>query len=87
MCVFPIAYTYLVLSRHLAAAEMNKDANFEGLRIYGLLTDLSQFRFYSYDPDTLQFCFDETIAIDNKRTGALFDMVDGLHFSITIAQS
>jgi len=40
------------------------------------LTDLTQFKFYSYDPSTRQFCFDETILIDNKRTRAFFDMVD-----------
>jgi hypothetical protein len=65
---------------------MNKKLNFAGLRIYGLLTDLTQFKFYSYDPTTRQFCFDEMILVDNKRTRAIFDMVDGLCFSITITQ-
>jgi hypothetical protein len=81
MCVFPIAYTYLILSRYLAAAEMNKELDFAGLRIYGLLTDLTQFKFYSYDPSTSQFYFDETILVENKRTSAFFDMVDGLCIS------
>ncbi|KAF8230837.1 hypothetical protein L208DRAFT_1399821 [Tricholoma matsutake] len=60
----------------LSAAEMNKSINFKGLRIYGLLTDLVQFKFYSYDPATNQFCFDETIIINNKRTDAFSDMMD-----------
>lgn len=60
---------------------MNKSINFKGLRIYGLLTDLVQFKFYSYDPATNQFCFDETIIINNKRTDAFSDMMDGAYFS------
>ena len=58
---------------------MNAQINLEGLRIYGLLTNLVQFRFYSYDPIALQFCFDETIIIDNKRPGAFSDMMDGVY--------
>ncbi|KIM82590.1 hypothetical protein PILCRDRAFT_70552 [Piloderma croceum F 1598] len=56
----------------LSAAEINKS----GLRIYGLLTDLIQFKFYSYDPTPNQFCFDETIIINNRRTDAYSDMMD-----------
>jgi len=46
---------------------MNKSINFKGLHIYGLLTDLIQFKFYSYDPATNQFCFDETIIVAKKK--------------------
>ena len=60
---------------------MNKSIDFKGLRIYGLLTDLIQFKFYSYDPATNQFCFDETIIINVKRTDAFSDMIDGPYFS------
>ena len=74
---FLFPYTYSVLSRHLAAAEQNNRLNFAGLRIYGLLTDLTQFKFYSYNPSTKKFCFDETILINNRRTGAFSDMIDG----------
>jgi hypothetical protein len=69
MCVLPIA------------AEMNKSINFRELRIYGLLTDLIQLKFYSYDLTTNQLCFDETIIINNKRTHAFSDMMDGPYFS------
>lgn len=34
------------------------------------------FSFYSYDPITKKFCFDETILIVNKRPGSLAEMVD-----------
>ena len=57
---------------------MNKKLDFAGLRIYGLLTDLIQFKFYSYDPTTRQFYFDEMILVNTKRTSIIFDMVDGL---------
>lgn len=63
---------------------MNKSINFKGLRIYGLLTDLIQFKFYSYDPTTNQFCFDETIIINNKRIDASSDMMDGPYFSLRL---
>ena len=56
---------------YLAAAEVNKSIDFAGLRIYGLLTDLVQFKFYSYEPTTCQFCFDEIIYVNVKRTDAL----------------
>jgi hypothetical protein len=34
---------------------MNKEAEFEGLRVYGLLTNLTRFAFYSYDPTSDTF--------------------------------
>jgi len=60
----------------LSAAQQNTTLNFAGSRIYGLLTDLSQFKFYSYNPTTKQFFFDETIVINVKRTNAFSDMID-----------
>jgi hypothetical protein len=57
---------------------MNTTLDFAGLRVYGLLTDLTQFKFYSYDPSTRQFGFDETILVDNKRVSASFDSVNGM---------
>ena len=52
-----------------------------GLRIYGLLTNLIEFKFYSYDPSTEQFCFDETIFINIQRTIAFADMMNGTYLS------
>jgi hypothetical protein len=60
-----------------AAAKVNKGIDFEGLRVYGLLTDTIQFRFYSYEPTTKQFCYDETIYSDTTRTSAFSKMIDG----------
>ncbi len=59
---------------------MNKTNDFAGFRIYGLLTDLISFKFYSYDPITNKFCFDETIIINNRRIDAFSDMIDGKYF-------
>lgn len=80
MCALPIICLYSVLTQ-LPAAEMNQSNGFEGLCIYGLLTDIVQFKFYSYDPTTNKFCFDETIIVDMKRTTAFSDMIDGMYFS------
>jgi len=60
---------------------MNKTLDFAGLRIYGLITDLVQFKFYSYDPSTKQFSFDELMIVANKRVPASSDMIDGLCIS------
>jgi hypothetical protein len=78
--VLPVACTSLALSLYVAATEMNMKLKFRGLRVYGLLTDLSQFKFYSYDPSTVPgtFCFDETLLVDVRRTKSLSDMMDGL---------
>jgi len=75
----PIVYICVcsVLSLQTAAAEVNKSIDFGGLRVYGLLANLTEFKFYSYDPSTNQFCFDETIVVNNKRIDAFADMVDG----------
>ena len=81
MCVLSIICVYSVLSGPPAAAKMNKSIDFKGLRVYGLLTDLVQFKFYSYDPTANHFCFDEKIIINNKRTDAFADMMDGAYFS------
>ncbi|KAI0282488.1 hypothetical protein BGY98DRAFT_912213 [Russula aff. rugulosa BPL654] len=53
----------------LSAANLNKDSNFEGLRVYGVLTNLTRFAFFSYDPMSNTFCRDEEIFIDILRDG------------------
>jgi hypothetical protein len=58
---------------------MNKKLKFSGLRVYGLLTDLQQFKFYSYDPSTETFFYDDTLLVELRRTKSLSDMVDGLY--------
>ncbi len=63
-----------------AAAKENMAIEFAGLRVYGLLTNAVTFAFYSYDPITRKFCFDESIIIANKRPSSLSEMVDGAYF-------
>jgi hypothetical protein len=70
-----------MLSLHTAAAEMNKNANFEGLRVHGLLTDLQTFHFYSYDPTRRKFSFDETLQVSPARETFITDMIHGWWFS------
>lgn len=72
--------SYSLLSRYPAAAEENKLIDFAGLRIYGLLTDLTQFKFYSYNPLAKKFCFDERILVNVTRAIAFSDMIDGTYF-------
>jgi hypothetical protein len=65
-----------------AAAKTNKSIDFHGMRIYGLLTNLFAFKFYSYDPSTNQLYFDETIYINTMRTTAFADMINGTYLSL-----
>ena len=57
---------------------MNPSISFEGLWIYGLLTDLMDFAFYYYDPKASQFFKDETILVDVKRCGFMLDTIHGV---------
>ncbi|CAA7259789.1 unnamed protein product [Cyclocybe aegerita] len=59
----------------LSAAEANKRSGFNITRVYGLLTDLSSFRFYSYDPSSKSFSFDEDVLTNAKRDDFCFDMI------------
>lgn len=54
--------------------------DFANLRIYGLLTDLVDFHFYSYDPLRKQFAFDETMTVNITRDVAFTDMIPGMCF-------
>jgi len=58
----------------LAAAKLN-EVNFANLRIYGLVTDLFVFSFYSYDSHTKAFAFDERLDVNITRDIAFTDMV------------
>ena len=77
MCISTILYTYSEFNWHLVAAEQNSGSNLAGLRIYGLLTDLKRFKFYSYGPVTRQFYHDEDINIRKPKTSAVCDMING----------
>jgi hypothetical protein len=70
-----------MLSLYTAAAEMNKNAKFEGLRVHGLLTDLQAFHFYSYDQSRRKFAFDETLQASATREMFMADMIRGTWFS------
>jgi len=72
-CSFPL------LSQYPAAAKANKTADFEGLRIFGVLTDLTAFQFYSYDPTVNEFSFDETLDVNVMRDVSFSDMIHGAY--------
>ena len=65
----------------LAAALLNERRKFRGLRIYGLLTDLSRFHFYSYDPVQNKFYTDDKILVDNNRVPFLSGMIHSMYFT------
>ena len=69
-----------LLVSFLAAAKLNEKADFANLRIYGLLTDHTHFHFYSYDPLTKTFAFDETLVVNITRDVAFTDMIPGMCF-------
>jgi hypothetical protein len=56
---------------------VNKEEDFEGLRVYGVLTNLQQFSFYSYDPTVDKFYGDDDIFLDTRRDGFLSGMIHG----------
>ncbi|KAF8718635.1 hypothetical protein AX14_011683 [Amanita brunnescens Koide BX004] len=60
----------------LAAAETKKSNNRSGSRIYGILTNFDQFNFYSYDPATNKFYFDEMRVVNLERKSAFSNMMD-----------
>lgn len=52
--------------------------DYKNFRVHGLLTDLQQFEFWSYDPALNEFfCVDELWAALNTREGLLQGMMKG----------
>jgi hypothetical protein len=77
------SHSWVMLSLYTAAAEMNLDryATLKGLRVYGLLTDLQTFHFYSYDQSQRKFAFDETLQAHCDRERFMVDMIQGMWLS------
>lgn len=71
---------------HPVAAKWNERASFENLRIYGLLTDSVQFNFYSYDPLTKEFAFDDYFSGGTARDYSV-DMIQGMWLFLTLVRS
>ncbi|KAF8583535.1 hypothetical protein K439DRAFT_1412070 [Ramaria rubella] len=68
-------YSQLFLEM-LSAAELNKEYQLGNLQVYGLLTDLTCFRFFAYDPATKKFLLDERLNISSaKRLEWCTDMI------------
>ena len=62
---------------HTAAAAENGTIELANLTVYGLLTDLAIFEFYSYDPVEKQFYLDEKLYLDIRRDYFCFGMIHG----------
>ena len=64
---------------HTAAAAENTTEDFANLRVYGLLTDVKTFQFYSYDPVEKQFSLDEDFPLDEtRRNNYCYGMIHGM---------
>jgi hypothetical protein len=62
----------------IAAAKRNADDDIgQNMRVHGLLTDLSDFRFYSYDPVDRRFAIDGHFMVGGDRRARLRSMVPG----------
>ncbi|KAF8221790.1 hypothetical protein L208DRAFT_1414470, partial [Tricholoma matsutake] len=59
----------------LATAKANEKVDFANLCIYGLLTDLIDFHFYSYNPPAKEFAFDKTLVVNITRDMVFTDMI------------
>jgi hypothetical protein len=62
----------------IEAAKVNKQADFEGLRVYGLLTNLNRFALYSYNPVSSMFCRDDEIFVGTLRDSFSSGMIHGV---------
>jgi hypothetical protein len=75
LCTF---ISCLIEPAHIAAAEENSTVDFANLRVYGLLTDLTNFEFYSYDPVKKRFFSDEEFSLEIRRNHYCFGMIHGI---------
>lgn len=66
------------VEHYTAVAQVNKEADFGGLRVYGVLTNLARFAFYSYDPISNTFCQDDEIIVERLRDGFSSSMIHGM---------
>jgi hypothetical protein len=68
---------YVYIEHYTAAAKVNKQADFEGLRVYGILTNLTRFAFYSYHPTSKTFSQDGEMFVELLRDGFSSGMIRG----------
>jgi hypothetical protein len=66
------------IEHYAATTKSNKEADFEGLCVYGILTNLTRFAFYSYDPISNKFCEDDEILVETLRDGFSSGMIHGM---------
>ncbi|EKM61584.1 uncharacterized protein PHACADRAFT_190760 [Phanerochaete carnosa HHB-10118-sp] len=60
----------------LSAAKLNEARGVPAIRVYGLITDLNEFNFYSYDPVKQLFFHDTGIHTSGSREHFLIQMVE-----------
>ena len=73
--------SWLILNVLSAAAERNSQYDFKSLKVYGLLSDFSQYYFYTYDPKTKKFFKNEEMKISDENVISVCEgMVPGLSY-------
>ena len=77
LCTLFRNHAFIILTLQIAAVKLNKDTGFGDLRVHGLLTDLSTFCFYSYDPVNETFNPDEDILVNVRRDDFCSGMIYG----------
>ncbi|KAJ6590559.1 hypothetical protein DFH09DRAFT_1274027 [Mycena vulgaris] len=82
-----IKYAQL-FSKLFSASELNRSVGFPSLKVYGLLTDMGTFDFFSFDPVLRTFYRDPTIGVARKREDFLYDMIEVVNkiFSIILQE-
>ncbi|TDL16572.1 hypothetical protein BD410DRAFT_844310 [Rickenella mellea] len=64
-----------LLLEFLSTTDIEQYVLQESLRVYGLMTDLMTFHFYSYDLKNKQFNVDEKFVVDHSRERFCYDMI------------
>ncbi|KAJ6561235.1 hypothetical protein DFH09DRAFT_1160828 [Mycena vulgaris] len=59
-----------------SASELNDATGFRTLMVYGLLTDMGTFEFFSFEPISKTFYQEEVLSVPRKREGILCDMIE-----------
>ncbi|KAJ6469593.1 hypothetical protein C8R47DRAFT_1222924 [Mycena vitilis] len=82
-------YVAQLFAELFSASELNKRAGFERLLVYGLLTDLTSFQFFAFDPVSRTFYRDlqpeVTIVVSPSREGFLEGMIQVSEYIFSIA--
>lgn len=73
-----------ILSLLPAAVKRNSKYNLKNLKVYGLLSDFTTFKFYTYNPETQTFSNNSTMWVGLTRENVCMDMIEGSLHLVTL---